>query len=79
MNYFDNAQDFAGQIALKTEGIAHLLYHYNPSTSGERDSLALNGIAMILEDLAKQGRKLDEMLDSVNIEAALKEAKGEIV
>lgn len=75
MNYFDNAQDIAGQIALKTEGIAHLLYHYRPEGHGERDSIALNGVAMILEDLAKQGHALDDMLDSVNVEAALKKAK----
>lgn len=75
MDYFDKAQDMAGEIASKTEGIAHLLKHYRPEGEGKRDSIAFLGISKILEDLANQGRKLDQMLDSVNVTAELKKER----
>lgn len=50
-------------ISVKTEGVAHLLYYYDKHSSGPRDRDAMAGIAMILEDLAKQGRELSESIE----------------
>lgn len=64
--YLDDAQYIAHDIAARTEGIAHLMYYYDKHSSGDRDRDAMIGVALILEDLAKKGRELSEMLDSVN-------------
>lgn len=66
MEKFD-AQYAAYEVAIKTEGIAHLLYCYRPEGHGKRDREAIHGIALILEDLAKKGHELSEKLDCINM------------
>ncbi len=73
--HLDKAQCVAFELATKTEGIAHLLYFYDKHSSSERDRDAMQGISMILEDLAKQGRELAEMLDGCNIRKATDQEK----
>ena len=65
INYYDHVQCLITDIAYKTEGLAYLIRHCRPMDEGVRDRDAREGISMILEDLAKDGRKISTMLDSV--------------
>lgn len=66
INYYDHLQGLALDVATKTEGMAYLLKNFQPDGTGVRDNDARLGIAMILEDLAKQGREIFRKLDCIN-------------
>lgn len=66
INYYDHLQGLALDVATKTEGMAFLLMNFQPNGTGVRDNDARAGVAMILEDLAKQGREIYRKLDSIN-------------
>jgi hypothetical protein len=66
INYYDHLQGQALDVATKTEGMAYLLMNYVSSGTGVRDREAQAGVAMILDDLAKQGREIYRKLDSIN-------------
>lgn len=59
----------AHEIALKTEGIAFLMRHFNQEGTGDRDRDAMIGISLILEDLAKKGHELSDALDTADLKA----------
>ena len=62
-SYYDQIQDLVTEVALKTEGLAYLFGGFKPDATGPRDIDARQGVALILEDLAKQSREVAGMLD----------------
>lgn len=64
--YYDETQELAGGIAVRTQALSFLLYHFNPEGHSDKDKESLNGVGALLEDIAKMASKLDLMLDSVN-------------
>lgn len=62
-SYYDQIQDLATEVALKTESLACLIKEIKPDGTGLRDIDTNRGIALILEDLAKQSREVAGMLD----------------
>lgn len=65
INFYDHVQGLILDVAYKTEGLAYLIRHCKPMDTSVRDGDAREGISMILEDLAKDGRNISTMLDSV--------------
>jgi hypothetical protein len=62
-NHYDNAQDKAGQIAIRLQGLSYLLTNFKSDGTSDSDNESHQGIGLILEDLAKQAKEVDEMLD----------------
>lgn len=63
MDYYDNAQDRASQVAIRLEGLSYLLQNFKAEGIGDRDDEAHVGIGLLLEDLAKEARDVGRMLD----------------
>ena len=64
-NYFNEIQSKALNVACKAQGLAYLLSHLKPNSSGMRDQDAFIGLGLILEDLADESRQISERLDCV--------------
>lgn len=65
INFYDHVQGLTLDLSTKIEGIAYLIRNLRPIDYGHRDREAQEGIALILEDLAKEGRRIYRMLDAV--------------
>lgn len=64
----EKARDTAWEIAIRAEGIAHLIKYFRKDSFGDADveEDAMWGISLIIEDLSKQSRSLSSRLDELS-------------